>query len=96
VFTRIAHLERETVDQRFFGDTPIEGQMNGSPSKFTAIHWMYSCPFIGCIAQKTLLWIIAPVICLLNHGGLVNLQHFDLKKNLPLFLQLHIISCILH
>jgi hypothetical protein len=26
--------------------------MNGSLSKFTAIHWFYSCPFIGCIAHK--------------------------------------------
>jgi hypothetical protein len=28
-----------------------KGQMNGSPSKFTAIDWLYSCTFIGCITQ---------------------------------------------
>jgi hypothetical protein len=26
--------------------------MNGSPSKFTVINWLYSCTFIGCIAQN--------------------------------------------
>jgi hypothetical protein len=26
--------------------------MNGNPSKFTTIHWLYSCPFVGYIAQK--------------------------------------------